>query len=116
MLQIRRNKDEIAALSFGLIAVFLRHAADLLFIKEEAFNKLKTFLNGLDLSSLCQDEVSTGTHVAVTPVLKAKANRHLVLPLPAPFSGPVLQQEVDEDTSCFLPVTPPHSCPKLVKR
>ena len=34
------SEDEIAASSFGLIAVFLRHAADSPFFKEEAFNKL----------------------------------------------------------------------------
>ena len=114
------SEDKIVASSCGVMAAFLRHAADSPLFKEEAFTTLKTFLNGLDLSILCEDGVDTGTHVAVslTPVLKARANRRLVLPSPASSSGTVMlsQQEVDEDTGCFLPVTPPHSCPKISKK
>lgn len=113
------SEDEIVASSFGLIATFLRHAPDSQLFKEETFERLKDFLNSLDLSVCEAETVGSLIHVAAsskssTPVraVKAPANRRLAMPLP---SSVELGQDVDEDTGCSL-LTPPSSCSKSPKK
>ena len=98
--------------SFGLIAVFLRHAPDSQLFHDNIFERLRCFLNSLDLS-VCEDQaIGTSTEVATstsTP-LKTPANRRLQMP----SSTDVLSHQVDDDdTGCFL-LTPPSSFSKKV--
>ena len=70
------------ASSFGLIAIFLRHSPDSQLFQGENL-KVGDFLNDLDLSVLSQEQADGArTHVSLTPVVKATANRWLVIPLP----------------------------------
>lgn len=48
--------DKIVTSSFGLIVVFLRHTPDSPLYQDELFERLREFLNSLDLS-LCRDQV-----------------------------------------------------------
>lgn len=98
------------ASSFGMIAIFLRHSPDSGVFKDNAFEKLRDYLNCLDLSVLSkepeeQQQADSALNVAgnLTPLVKA--NRRLEMP---PTSPVVYSQHVDEDTGCFL-LTPPKS-------
>ena len=97
-----------------MIAIFLCHSLDSGVFKENAFERLRDYLNCLDLSALSQEQQEqtngTFTNVAgnLTPVVKA--NRHLEIP---PTSTVVYSEYVDEDTGCFL-LTPPKSKSKKV--
>ena len=110
------TEDEIVASSFGLIAIFLRHAPDSQLFQEDVFERLRCFLNSLDLSvceDACEDQViGTSTEVAAstsTPQ-KTPANRRLQMP----SSTDVLAHQADDDDSgCFL-LTPPSSFSKKV--
>ena len=110
------SEDEIVASSFGMIAIFLRHSPDSGVFKENAFERLRDYLNCLDLSVLSQEEQEQAdvafTNVArnVTPVVKT--NRRLEMP---PTSTVVYSERMDEDTGCFL-LTPPKSKGKKVSR
>ena len=100
------SEDEIVASSFGLIATFLRHAPDSQLFQEDIFERLRCFLNSLDLS-VCEDQaIGTSTQVAMstsTP-LRTPANRRSQMP----SSTNVLSHKVDDDSGCFL-LTPPSS-------
>lgn len=97
--------DEIVASSFGMIAIFLRHSPDSGIFKHNAFEKLRDYLNCLDLSVLSEEpEEQQQTDGALTNVAGnltplVKANRCLEMP---PTSPVVYSQHVDEDTGCFL--------------
>lgn len=105
------SEDEIVASSFGLIAIFLRHAPDSHLFQEDIFERLRCFLNSLDLS-VCEDQaIGTSTKVTTstsTP-LKTPANRRLQMP----SSTNVLSHQDDDDSGCFL-LTPPNSFSKKV--
>lgn len=116
------SEDEIVASSFGLIATFLRHATDSKVFEEEPFNRLKDFLNSLDLSFLSADHdgstavqsVDNLAHVVVsTPVAKVKTKASRRLAMPSPSSSHALQSAKDEDTGCSL-LTPPSTGSKKV--
>ena len=108
------SEDEIIALSFGMIAIF--HSPDSGVLKENAFERLRDYLNCLDLSVLSQEQQEQAdgvfTNVAgnLTPVVMA--NRRSEMP---PTSAVVYSEHVDEDTGCFL-LTPPKSKGKKVSR
>ena len=98
------SEDEIVASSFGLLATFLRHAPDSQLFQEDIFERLRCFLNSLDLS-VCEDQaIGTSTQVATitSAPLRTPANRRSQMP----SSTNVLSHEVDDDDSCFL-LTPP---------
>ena len=110
------SEDEIVASSFGMIVIFLRHSPDSGVFKDNAFEKLRDYLNCLDLSVLSkepeeQQQADSALNVAgnLTPLVKA--NRRLEMP---PTSPVVYSQHVDEDTGCFL-LTPPKSKGKKQK-
>ena len=106
------SEDEIVSSSFGLIAVFLRHKPDSPLYHDEIFERLRGFLNSLDLS-VCEDEIiDTSNHVATSTstLMKTPTNRRLQMPV---SSTNVLSHQVDNDTGCFLP-TPPNSCSNKV--
>ena len=92
--------------------MFLSHAPDSQLFHEDIFERLRCFLNSLDLS-VCEDQANgTSTEVATstsTP-LKTPANHRLQMP----SSTDVLSHQVDDDdTGCFL-LTPPSSVSKKV--
>ena len=98
--------------SFGLIAVFLRHAPDSQLFHDNTFERLRCFLNSLDLS-VCEDQaigMSTEVATSTSTPLKTPASRRLQMP----SSTDVLSHQVDDDDSgCFL-LTPPSSFSKKV--
>ena len=107
------SEDEIVASSFGLIAIFLRHAPDSQLFHDDIFERLRCFLNSLDLS-VCEDQtIGTSTEVATSTLtpLKTPASRRLKMP----SSTDVLSHQVDDDddSGCFL-LTPPSSFSKKV--
>ena len=55
------SEDEIITSSFGLIAIFLRHAPVSQLFHDDIFEHLRCFLNSLDLS-ICEDQaIGTST-------------------------------------------------------
>lgn len=74
------------ASSFGMIAIFLRHSPDSGIFKDNAFEKLRDYLNCLDLSVLSEEpEEQQQTDGALTNVAGnltplVKANRCLEMP------------------------------------
>lgn len=97
-----KRLQKMKSSSFGLIAIFLRHAPDSKLFHGNIFERLRCFLNSLDLS-VCEDQaIGTSTEgyseITATP-LKTPANRRLQMP----SSTDVLSHQVDDDdTGCFL--------------
>ena len=106
------SEDEIVASSFGLIAIFLRHAPDSQLFHDDIFERLRCFLNSLDLS-VCEDQaigMSTEVATSTSTPLKTPASRRLQMP----SSTDVLSHQVDDDDSGCLLLTPPSSFSKKV--
>ena len=93
------SEDEIVALSFGLISIFLRHSPDSQLLQGETFERLRDFLNDLDLGVFFFQEQANG---ALVPVATATANRRLDMPTPSSLGS---SQHVDKDPGCLLKAT-----------
>ena len=92
------SEDEIVASSFGLISIFLRHSPDSQLFQGETFERLRDFLNDLDLSVSSQEQADG----ALVPVATATANRRLEMRTPSSVGS---SQHVDKDPGCLLKVT-----------